>query len=137
VVLGTVGGVATVAQQKPIRTSGGFLELGLPLSRWAHANPTGRGAGWTMNLHYGLDDTKASDVRKVAPGGARDKSDWAFGNLQYKLNAWVTFGFEEGLYRTRALPNSTTGAFTGTVFKGFPSREWKDVRSEFTSTFTF
>ncbi len=136
VVFGTSGGAATVAQQKPIRTQGGFLELGLPLSRWAHANPTGRGAGWTMNLHYGLDDTFAKDVRRAAPGGARDKSDWAFANLQYKLNQWVTFGLEEGMYRTRALPNAA-GSFAATTFKGLPAREWKDIRSEFSTVFTF
>lgn len=132
-----VGGIPTVLPQKPIRDNGGFLELGLPLSRWANADPTGRNAGWTMNLHYGLDDSVARDVRLAAPGGARDKSDWAFANLQYKLNTWVTFGFEEGYYRTRALPNTTTGAFTGTFWKGFPSREGKDLRSEFATIFTF
>jgi len=137
VVFGNLNGAPTVADQRPVRTSGGFLELGLPLSRWFHANPSGRNAGWTMNLHYGLDDVKASDERKLNPGGQRDKSDWAFANLQYKLNTWVTFGFEESLYRTRALPNTTTGAFTGTLFKGFPSREWNDVRSELATIFTF
>jgi hypothetical protein len=135
---GTVAApVATIAEQRPIRTSGGFAELGLPLSRWAHADPSGRNAGWTMNLHYGLDDAKASDVRKLSPGGSRDKSDWAFANLQYKLNAWVTFGLEESLYRTRAIPNAETGKFTGTLFQGLPSREWKDMRSEFATIFTF
>jgi hypothetical protein len=137
VVFGMSNGTPTVASQRPVRTNGGFLELGLPLSRWANARPEGRNAGWTMNLHYGLDDVNASDERKLNPGGQRDKSDWAFGNLQYKLNTWVTFAFEESLYRTRALPNGTTGAFTGTLFRGYPSREWKDVRSEFSTMFTF
>jgi len=139
VVLGTVGGAATVAQQKPVRTSGGFVELGLPLSRWANANPTGRNAGWTMNLHYGIDDANANDIRKVAGAAAssRDKSDWAFGNLQYKLNTWVTFGFEEALYRTRAIPNAAGAFSAATSIEGIPSREWKDIRSEFQTTFTF
>ena len=138
VVFGTLNGAATVAQQKPVRTNGGFIELGLPLSRWAQAEPTGRNAGWTMNLHYGIDDALANDVHRLSPtASTRDKSDWAFANLQYKMNNWVAFGFEEALYRTRAL-STLTGAFTaGTSVSGVPSREWKDVRSEFTTTFTF
>lgn len=137
VVFGNLNGVPTVASQEPVRASGGFVELGLPLSRLFNASPEGRNAGWTMNLHYGLDDVKASDERKISPTGGRDKSDWAFANLQYKLNTWVTLAYEQSLYRTRALPNVTTGAYTGTLFKGFPSREWKDVRSEFSTIFTF
>lgn len=137
VVFGNLNGTATVASQRSVRTSGGFVELGLPLSRWANADPKGRNAGWTMNLHYGMDDVNAADERKLNPGGQRDKSDWAYANLLYKLNTWVTLGFEESLYRTRALPNTTTGAYTGTVFQGVPSREWKDVRSEFSTIFTF
>ena len=90
-----------------------------------------------MNLHYGLDDSVARDVRLAAPGVARDKSDWSFANLQYKLNTWVTFGLEEGYYRTKALPNSTTGLFTGTLWQGVPSREAHDLRSEFATIFTF
>ena len=137
VVFGNRNGTATVASQEPIRTSGGFVELGLPLSRWANANPKGRNAGWTMNLHYGLDDANGHDIRKLTPTGQRDRSDWAFANLLYKLNTWVTIGFEESLYRTKSFPNTTTGAYTGTLFKGFPSHEWKDVRSEFSTIFTF
>jgi hypothetical protein len=137
VVFGNLNGTPTVATQEPVRTSGGFIELGLPLSRWANANPRGRNAGWTMNLHWGVDDANGSDIRKVTPTGQRDKSDWAFVNLLYKLNTWVTIGFEQSVYRTKAFPNTTTGAFTGTLFRGFPSREWKDVRSEFATIFTF
>ena len=135
VVFGNAGGVPTVAAQNPVRADGGFVELGLPLSRWFNANPKGRNAGWTMNLHYGLDDANAADERKLNPNGQRDKSDWMFGNLQYKLNAWVTFGYEQSLYRTRALPNAA-GVYT-TLFQGVPSREWKDVRSELATIFTF
>jgi len=137
VVFGNHAGTPTVASQEPIRTAGGFAEVGLPLSRWFNVNPSSRMAGWTMNLHYGIDQAVARDVRKAAPGGARQKSDWTFGNVQYKMNTWVTFAFEEALYRTRAIPNATTGAFTGTVWKGFPTREANDVRSEFATIFTF
>src|SRR5581483_2210372 len=100
VVFGLRNGVPTIAPQEPVRTQGGFIELGLPLSRWFNATPGGRNAGWTANLHYGIDDAFARDVRAFNPGGARDKSDWMMANIQYKLNTWVTFGLEEAEYRT-------------------------------------
>lgn len=135
VVFGNLNGVPTIADQKPVRASGGFVEIGLPISRWAHANPTGRNGGWTANVHYGLDDVKASDERKLNPNGQRDRSDWFFANLQYKLNAWTTIAYEQSIYRTFALPNAS-GVYT-TVYQGVPSREWKDNRSEFSTIFTF
>jgi hypothetical protein len=87
-----------------------------------------------MNLHYGLDDAFARDVRAASPAGGRDKSDWMMANLQYKLNTWVTFGLEEAQYRTRALPGPT-GIFP--LWQGFPSKEAKDIRSQFSTIFTF
>jgi len=134
VVFGFRNGVPTVASQEPVRTTGGFIELGLPLSRWAHANPSGRNAGWTANLHYGIDDAFARDVRAASPAGGRDKSDWMMANLQYKLNTWVTFGLEEAQYRTRAIPGPT-GVFP--LWQGRPSREATDTRSQFSTIFTF
>jgi hypothetical protein len=144
--LATSGGIPVVVPQRPIRTQGGFLELGLPLSRLAGADPTGRNAGWTMNLHYGLDDVNNRDLRKLTGASVRDKSDWAFANIMYKLNNWVTFGYEQSYYRTRAFrsaacpgPKDTVGAacYAGTLFRGNPSRSWHDVREEFSTTFTF
>ncbi len=90
-----------------------------------------------MNLHWGYDAVVASDIRQhVATGGGRARSDWAFGNLQYKLNSYVTFAFEQSLYTTIAIPNQTTGLFT-TKFAGVPAREANDRRSEFATIFTF
>jgi hypothetical protein len=149
VVLGTTGTAATgltpvVAPQRPVRTSGGFLELGLPLSRLANANPTGRNAGWSMNLHYGLDDVNDRDLRKSTTGSIRDRSDWAFVNLMYKLNNWVTFGYEQSYYRTQAYRNAACPAggtiaacYPNTLFRGLPARSWHDLRSEFATIFTF
>lgn len=134
VVFGLLNGIPTVAPQEPVRTQGGFLELGLPLSRWFNANPAGRNAGWTMNLHYGLDDAFARDVRAFNPGGARDKSDWMMANIQYKLNQWVTLGLEEADYRTRAIQGAD---HTYPLWQGFPSREANDIRSQFSTIFTF
>jgi hypothetical protein len=144
-VLGTRGGSPVVAPQRPIRTSGGFLELGLPLSRLAHANPSGRNAGWSMNLHYGRDDVNNRDLRKLTSASVRDRSDWAFANLLYKLNSWVTFGYEQSMYRTRALRSAACPdgsvvnavCYGGTIFRGLPARSWHDMRSEFATIFTF
>ena len=131
--LDEAGNVAPPAPQRPVRTYGGFVELGLPLSRIFHADPAGRGAGWTMNLHGGFDAVQANDARRLARP-SRARSDWFFGNLQYKLNPWVTFAFEQGLYETIAIP-STTGALP--LFAGTPQRVAGDRRSEFATIFTF
>jgi hypothetical protein len=86
-----------------------------------------------MNLHGGFDAVQANDARRLAlPSRAR--SDWFFANLQYKMNAWVTFAFEQGLYETIAIPSST-GVLP--LFAGTPHREANDRRSEFATIFTF
>jgi hypothetical protein len=122
-----------VAGSLPPRSQGGFLNLGIPLSRLAHAEPTGRNAGWVLYAHYGYDQVLARDVRRE--GGGRQKGDVAAGTLQYKLNSFVTFVAEESLYRTRAIPLTSTGNFP--LFEGRPMREWKDFRSEFGPIFSF
>ncbi|HEY6251349.1 MAG TPA: hypothetical protein VI685_15435 [Candidatus Angelobacter sp.] len=127
------GGALVVANQRAPRAQGGFLNLGLPLSRWAHADPSGRNAGWAMYLHYGYDQVLARDVRRL--GGGREKGDLAAGTIQYKMNNYLTFVVEESLYRTRAIPLTATGLFP--AFAGRPMREWKDFRSEFGPLFTF
>jgi hypothetical protein len=133
VVFGLRNGVRVLAAQRPPRAQGGFLNLGIPLSRLANANPAGRNAGWVVYFHYGYDQVLARDVRRL--GGGREKGDLAAGTLQYKLNNFVTFVVEESLYRTRALPLTATGLFP--AFDGRPMREWKDFRSEIGPLFTF
>lgn len=86
-----------------------------------------------MYLHYGMDQVFARDVRRL--GGGRAKSDVMSGQLQYKLNNWVSFVAEESLYRTRAIPLNSTGNFP--LFQGRPSRELNDFRSEVGTQFTF
>jgi hypothetical protein len=132
-------GQGAVAPQRPVRSSGGFVNLGLPLSRIFNANPEGRNNGWTLYLHYGIDFARARDLRRfVGSGGSRAKSDLGAVTLQYKLNAWVTFAIEQSLYRTRAL----TG-FNGAtpialpLYRGNPSREVHDNRTEIGTIFTF
>ncbi len=129
-----VGGCTpVVAPQRAPRSQGGFLNLGLPLSRWANADPSGRNAGWTLYLHYGYDAVFARDVRRL--GGGRMKGDLFSGQLQYRLNNWVTFAAEESLYRTRALRLTSTGQYP--LFDGRPMREWNDIRTEIGPIFTF
>jgi hypothetical protein len=127
------GGTLVVANQLAARAQGGFINLGLPLSRWANANPAGRNAGWALYLHYGYDQVLARDVRRL--GGGRHKGDLFAPSLQYKMNSFLTFVVEESLYRTRAIPLTATGLLPS--FAGRPMREWKDFRSEFGPIFSF
>jgi hypothetical protein len=134
--------VGTVPQ-RPVRVQGGFINLGLPLGRLFHADPAGRNAGWQMYLHYGIDDAKASDVRKstgtvLLPFGAtnqRGKNDLAAFTLNWKMNQFVTFGLEESYYRTREVGGPNAAACC--TFAGKPARSWHDLRTEFGPIFTF
>lgn len=128
-------GLPVIVPQRAPRSQGGFVELGFPLSRIFNADPAGRGAGWTMNLHYSMDSVFANDVRKLVPTtGGRATSDWSFINLQYKLNNYVTFLPEFDYYRTRAVPG-LNGALP--LFRGVPAAKWHDSRVEFATIFTF
>src|SRR5205085_3692416 len=82
VVFGLAGGVPTVAPQRPVRAQGGFIQLGLPLSRLFDADPKGRNTGWTAYLYYGYDQALARDARRF--GGRGSRSDLFSGNVQYK-----------------------------------------------------
>ena len=55
-------GDAVVAPQKPIRSFGGFLQLGLPLSRWFNADPNGHNAGWQLQFTVGKDQVVDRDL---------------------------------------------------------------------------
>ena len=90
--------------------------------------------GWSLYLHYGVDFAKARDVERFNPAGARHKSPLYAGTLYYKLNNWVTFAFEQSLYQTFAVPGPT-GELP--LFRGIPSRTWRDLRSEGGTIFTF
>ena len=135
VAFGTSGGAAVVAPQRPVRASGGFVNLGLPISRIFGADPQGRNMGWSFYLHYGVDFAKARDVRRFNPTGARGKSAVYAGTLYYKLNNWVTFAFEQSLWQTNAIPG-TTAPFLP-LFNGAPARVWRDLRTEGGTIFTF
>jgi hypothetical protein len=134
VVFGTnANGVPVVAPQLPVRARGGFAQLGLPLSRWFGSDPEGRNAGWSLYGMYGTDQANTNDLAKAAPGGSRARSDMTVGTLNYKLNKWVSFSFEESLYRTRA----NTAVPDLPLFMGLHQHEWRDLRSEGGAIFSF
>ncbi len=146
VAFGYQNGVLTVVPQRGIRGQGGFINLGLPLSRLFDADPKGRYAGFTAYLHYGYDQARPSDVRRLLgatlnpigqinnqAGANRAKSDVFMTSLQYKLNSFVTFAYEQSYFRTRAA--NSAGALP--LFRGIPSRETHNIRSEFATIFTF
>lgn len=135
VVFGFLDGEPSIAPQRPVRGRGGFMQLGLPLSRLLNADPKGRSAGWTAFLYYGFDEALPRDARRFAP--VRGRSDLFSGNIQYKLNSWVTFAFEQGYYRTRAANRSASDFGGLPLFRGIPSITSHNVRSEIATIFTF
>jgi hypothetical protein len=146
-VLGTNGaGAVVVAPQKPVQAFGGFIQLGLPLSRWFNANPQGHNAGWQLHFTVGKDQVvhndqlrangvgcAAADGSATCGGGlpmSMGKS--AIGTLYYKFNTWCSFGFEQSVYATRAHDNILLYTIAGQK-----SNEWQDHRTEFGPIFTF
>ena len=57
----------------------------------------------------------------------------AVGTLNYKMNKWVQFSYEESLYTTHANPERPPPLYKGNV----TSRQWNDVREEGGPIFTF
>lgn len=132
-------GNVVVAPQRAIRAFGGFVNLGLPLSRWFNANPKGRNAGWQLYLHMGKDQVPHKDL--TYPGYTANANTLSplpllMGKLTaltlyYKLNPYVTFGFEQSIYATRLEPGATY------TIAGKPSNEWQDHRTELGPIITF
>ncbi|MGD0268061.1 MAG: hypothetical protein ABSB14_03280 [Candidatus Sulfotelmatobacter sp.] len=146
-VLGTNGaGQVVVAPQKPIQAFGGFVQLGLPLSRWFHADPHGHNAGWGLQFLVGKDQVVDNDQNRAngigcaaADGSAScggglpmSMGKTAVGTLTYKLNSWCQFVFEQSVYATRGFDHILLYTIAGQ-----PSNEWQDHRSEFGPIFTF
>lgn len=135
VVFGLSNGTPVIAPQRPVRAQGGFVQVGFPLSRIFDADPKGRNAGWSAFVYYGFDEAVPRDARRFSP--VRGRSDLFSGNIQYKLNNWVTFAFEEGYYRTRAANRSVLDFGGLPLFRGIPSYTTHNVRSEFATIFVF
>ncbi|MGB8775394.1 MAG: hypothetical protein WCC78_14730 [Terriglobales bacterium] len=148
-------GQVVVAPQKPIRSFGGFVQLGLPLSRWFNADPHGHNAGWQLYFDVGKDQVVNRDLNNsgatpigcilvsgVCSGqltGANDSSPvplamgkMAVASLFYKVNNWAQFGFEQSIYANRMLDGIPVYTIAGK-----PSNEWQDHRTEFGPIFTF
>jgi hypothetical protein len=145
-------GDAVVAPQRPIRAFGGFVQLGLPLSRWFNADPKGHNAGWQLLFTIGKDqvDNKdlnnpsgsfctvemncnpfATSVNSVAPLPMLMGKTF-IGTLYYKFNNWCQFAFEQSVYATRGMDGIPLYTIAGV-----PSNEWQDHRTEFGPIFTF
>ncbi|MFZ0588255.1 MAG: hypothetical protein WBL97_14665 [Candidatus Sulfotelmatobacter sp.] len=139
---GTCGGTVVVAPQRPIRAFGGFVQLGLPLSRWFKADPHGHNAGWQLLFTMGKDQVNDHDLNNpgfvAAYNGAGTAplpllmGKTAIGTVYYKFNNWCQFAFEQSVYATRGLDHATVYTIAGQ-----PSNEWQDHRTEFGPIFTF
>jgi len=122
-----------VAPERPIRSFGGFINLGLPLSRWFNANPKGHNAGWQLFLHAGKDQMVHRDIstEHLSGSNALLMGKLVAATLYYKVNPWCMFAIEQSTYATR-LKNGGDYIIAGTK-----SNEWQDHRTEFGPVFTF
>ena len=141
------GGTWQIARQRPIGAFGGFVNLGLPLSRWFNANPKGHNAGWQLYLHAGKDQVVHRDLAHGFGFGCGSadgltpcngaiplsQSRLFAATLYYKVNQWATFAFEQSQYQTTLLPE-IGAAYT---VAGTPATKWKDQRTEFGPIFSF
>jgi len=141
------GGKWQVASQHPIGAFGGFVNLGLPLSRWFNADPKGHNAGWQLYLHAGKDQVVHRDIQHALGIGCTSadgltgcnggiplsQSRLLAATIYYKLNAWATFALEQSQYQTTLTPDIGP-AYT---IAGQPSNKWKDNRTEFGPIFSF
>jgi len=134
------GGSVVIAPQRPIRSFGGFVQLGLPLSRWFNADPKGHNAGWQLHFTLGKDQVNNRDLNN--PGFTANANvaaplpllmgKSAIATLYYKINTWASFAFEQSVYATRLEDHITLYTIAG-----HSSNEWQDHRSEFGPIFTF
>src|SRR5580693_7346838 len=135
-------GSVVVAPQRPIRAFGGFVQLGLPLSRWFNADPKGHNAGWQLLFTMGKAQVNNHDLNNPGFVGAYNgggtaplpllMGKTAIGTLYYKFYNWCQFAFEQSVYATRGLGHATIYTIAGN-----PSNEWQDHRTEFGPIFTF
>jgi hypothetical protein len=136
--LATTPSGTVIAPEKPVRAFGGFAELGLPLSRWFHANPAGHNAGWQLILHAGKDQVVHADAKNpnLVGGLPMLMGTMAAVTLNYKFNQWCQFSFEQSTYANRGPNNDGVKTLLYTI-DGRGSNEWQDHRSEFGPIFTF
>lgn len=133
--LGTnAAGQVVIAPEKPVRAFGGFINLGLPLSRWFNANPKGHNAGWQLYFHAGKDQVVHNELTNPNNGGGTLPllmGKVFAATLYYKFNPWCTLGIEQSVYGTRLEPG------VNYTIAGSPDNLWQDHRTEFGPVFTF
>ena len=121
---------AEYAPYRPIRGQGGFVQLGIPLSRIFGANPEGRNAGWRLYMAYGMDSAFSRDVIRSG-GNNLDRTDYVPVSLRYKINKWAEIVNEFTWYDTRTADSKTVD------YRGIPAHVNHDLRNEFGTIFTF
>jgi hypothetical protein len=123
-----VGTTVVPATLEPIRGQGGFVQLGIPLSRIFGADPESRAAGWSTYFTYGVDSAFARDAVR---GNGLLRTDHGSAELRYKLNKWVSFVQETTYLDTR------TADAVRKPFRGVTARTAHAWRNEFGTIFTF
>ena len=113
---------------------GGFVQLGLPLSRWFNADPRGHNAGWQLLFTIGKDQVNNHDLNNPGfvpaynGGGTAPlpmlMGKTAIGTVYYKFNNWCQFAFEQSVYATRMKDGLTIYTIAGQ-----PSNEWQDQQT--------
>ena len=124
------GGAGVVDRYRPIRGQGGFVQLGIPLSRIFGADPEGRNSGWRLFLAYGIDSAFSRDVIRTG-GNNLDRTDYVPISLRYKINRWAELVNETTWYDTRTADSKTV------LLRGIPAHVNHDIRNEFGTIFTF
>jgi hypothetical protein len=125
-----VNGSAQFVPLRPVRDQGGFVELGIPLSRIFGANPEGHNAGWNYYIYAGTDDAFARDVRQSGANGLI-RSDYVATSLRYKINKWASIVNEVTWYDTRTADAAVK------LYRGVDSHVAHDIRNEFGTVITF
>jgi len=123
-------GIVHAGTLQPIRGQGGFVQLGIPLSRIFGADPAGRAAGWSMYLHWGMDSAYARDVIRTGGNGLY-KTDYGTASLRYKINKYVQFVHEVSYTDSRAVSGKPK------LFDGTPAHTAHSWRNEFGTIFAF
>jgi hypothetical protein len=125
---------AVIVPQRPMRGYGGFVNVGLPLSRWFNADPKGHNAGWQLYLHAGKDQVVDRDLNNPNFSGSLPllMGKVFAATLFYRLNPWCTFAIEQSNYATRLKDHADLYLISGVA-----GNEWEDNRTEFGPVFTF
>ncbi len=125
-----VNGSAQFVPLRPVRDQGGFVELGIPLSRIFGANPEGHNAGWNCYIYAGTDEAVARDVRQSGANGLL-RSDYVATSLRYKINKWASIVNEVTWYDTRTADAAVK------LYRGVDSHVAHEWRNEFGTVITF